>query len=192
MADEVMSTVIGQNIIRAGSEFIRDSHKLVRTLAVGGNTAKVGMIMTAASETWPAVDIVADGDLGFEGILLRPVARPSDTWTLDTALTDATDVVLLKPTGGQVKIAIWVTGMTGATAISAGDPIYVQDFTPDVLASANITLGAGMHVGALDVNLDSTANITHPLVKIGTVAADYASGGDATSAVAGRLIWIWY
>ena len=192
MADEAMiADASVYDILIAGQPL--ESDFMVRTLAVGGDTAKVGMVMTGAGDTHPAIDIHADGDETFLGILYRPVIRPSDSWTIATALTDAQEVVLLKPTGGRLKIKIWITGMTGAKAYKAGDPVYIQDFTANALASANPTTGAGMAVGTgVDVFDDATADLTHPLPVIGHLAHEEARGGDATSAVAGRVVTITY
>jgi hypothetical protein len=192
MADEAIRADGGHSsIVVQGT--IEEALLEVRTLAVGGATAKVGMVMTGAGETHPAIDIHADGDETFLGLLLRPVVRPSDTWTIDTALADAQEVVIMRPHGGRLKVAIIITGMTGAVAYKAGDPVYIQDYTANTLASANPTLGAAMAVQTgIDVFVDTTADLTHPLPVIGHLAHDVASGGDATSAVAGRVVHIWY
>lgn len=192
MADESFKGTKGWlEIVRGNSELIRDIHKIQRTLAVGGNTAKVGMIMTGVGETHPGVDIIADGDESFLGLLMKPLLRPSDTWDIDDALTDATEVIILKPGSGAL-VGMWITGLTGGGTAKAGDPVYIQDFTPNALASANITLGAGMVIpNGTDVFDDTTADLTRPLVQIGTLAQDLTIG-DSTSAAAGKIALVNY
>ena len=129
MADETMLATAGYHSIIRGGRPIRDSDLLIRTLSVGANTAKVGMAMTGAGETHPAVDIQADGDTSIVGLLLAPVIRPSDTWTIDDALVDGTEVIILKPCGGQVLVACWLTGLTtGDGAVLAGENVYFTNF----------------------------------------------------------------
>lgn len=192
MTDETIKGTKGWLDIYRGGLPIRDIDLEIATLSVGGNTAQVGMGMTGQGETDPAVDIVVDGDESFRGILYNPVVRPSDTWDIDDALTDGIEVKLLKPSGGQRKVATFINGLDGGGACERGDRVYLQDYTPNAIASSNITLGSFMALpSGLDLLDDTTADLTKELVYVGRLAHDLALG-NSTSANNGKVAEIWY
>lgn len=188
MADETMLATAGHQSIIRGGRPIRDSDLLIRTLAVGSATAKVGMAMTGAGETHPGIDIHADGDTSILGLLLGPVIRPSDTWTIDTALADDQEVYILKPCGGQVLVACWITGLTtGDGAIKAGENIYFVD-TTGAPVIANATPGGLMAVLSSVAVVDDAGFAFYP---VGTASEDFTVA-DSGGAAVGTIEEIWY
>lgn len=125
-------------------------------LNVGGNTAYAGMILTYNGEvtagtpgTHNHVDLATTNEGGiydpfaFAGILLRPKVRP-ENYGLDDAITDATMVRMLKPTGGKAIIRA-----------------YYADNSDNVLPGQPLVLATG---GKLKKMINSYAIYTTPVV----------------------------
>lgn len=86
-----------------------------RTLSVGTNTAVSGDIMSADGEIKGLIDICAETDVGFAGMLLWPTS-PADGYDLDDAIDDAEIVDILRPTGGRTIVACILDSTTTTTA----------------------------------------------------------------------------
>ena len=141
-------------------------------------TAVVGNGMTSDGETYPDIDVMEDGDGAFVGIQRKPSVRPSNTYDIGDTIADDTTVDILKPTGGRLKVAVQITGVTGGDTAKRGDLVCVPDFTATGIASAYPTPGAFMVVPA-DVD---TSNIS--LRVVGTLAEDITIGDSASAEAA--------
>jgi hypothetical protein len=97
-----------------------DSYIVQRTLSVGGNTAVPGDFMTGAGETQGLVDICAEGDTGFLGVMLNETIIPAD-YDIDEAADDGLTVDILRPTGGRTIIAVICDSSGGPVAWEEGD-----------------------------------------------------------------------
>jgi hypothetical protein len=117
MGNETLFATKGyQSVIRWVDPSISiEAYIIQRTLSVGGDTAVAGDIMSGEGETQGLVDIAAESDLGFIGVLLGPV-RPADGYDLDDAIVDGTTVNILRPTGGRTIIAVINDSTTTAAA----------------------------------------------------------------------------
>ena len=180
MADQALKSGYGRSIIIiGGAEQLQDSDFEIVQLSVGGNTAKVGDAVTYASETAPAVDLLASGEK-IAGIIVAPVLRPSDSWDVDDALVDGTWVKILKPTGGRVKILARISGDSGGTALAAGVGIST--------INTGLTIGAASGAGHLFAG--GTLGLGSDIPNARLVSGETL--GDATSAAAGKFLPIYF
>ena len=127
MADETLFATKGyQSVIRWVDPSINiDAYIIQRTLSVGGDTAVAGDIMSGEGETQGYVDIAAESDLGFIGILLGPVA-PGDNYDLDDTIADGTTVNILRPTGGRTIVSVILDSTATTSAdLEEGDWIRI-------------------------------------------------------------------
>jgi len=124
MATESLKATHGyKSVIR--NAFLPPEHltEIVR-LSVGANTAKVGHLVSYVGQvtasqpnTHRDVTLATKNTAGYDalvsntfaGIILSPCPAPSETWDIDDALVDGTYVKILRPTGGQAKVSIFVT-----------------------------------------------------------------------------------
>lgn len=98
-----------------------DSYTIQRALSVGSKTAVASDVMTAAAESQGYVDICAETDTSFLGILLSPTVPPED-YDLDETITDGDTVNLLRPTGGRTIVALILCSSAGSQpAAEEGD-----------------------------------------------------------------------
>jgi hypothetical protein len=127
MGDETLYATKGYtNVIRWADPSLNiDAYTIQRTLSVGGNTAVAGDIMSGEGETQGLVDIAAEGDLGFIGILLGPV-NPADNYDLDDAIDDGTTVNILRPTGGRTIVSVILDSTATTTSdLEEGDWVRI-------------------------------------------------------------------
>jgi hypothetical protein len=81
--------------------------------------------MSGEGETQGLIDVAAESDLGFIGILLGPV-RPADTYDLDDVIVDGTTVNVLRPTGGRTIVSVILDSTATTTAdLEEGDWIRI-------------------------------------------------------------------
>jgi hypothetical protein len=153
VADETLYATKGYtSVIRWCDPSISiESYIIQRTLSVGGNTAVAGDIMGGEGETQGLIDVAAEGDLGFIGILLGPV-RPADTYDLDDTITDGVTVNVLRPTGGRTIVSVILDSTASAVDLEEGDWVrigstaghvekWVYTDTADSTDSFSIVLG---------------------------------------------------
>lgn len=164
MASETMYGTHGfLDIIRKGRHLLTPDNFETCILSVGGDTAKAGMIMTQKGESENYVDQAGTGDNPY-GILCRP-SRPADTYDLDDAIVDATEVLILKlPLPPGVEVAVFYEHKAG--------PVAVEDGYPAALGSA----ASGMV--CLWAYTDAAAATDTLVEKVGTFAQVHA--GHAT------------
>jgi len=125
MADETMYGDHGfLSIVRGGSEHIRQSDIIVRTLVAGSDTVKAGMALSGDGMGANTADHAITTDKAFLGICLGPVS-PADTYDLDDVITDGTLVKILKPCGLRTKVAVFYEAVAGPIALVEGDKIAV-------------------------------------------------------------------
>ena len=99
---------------------------IVRTLSVGGNTAKAGMPVATDGETANLVDRAVTTDVALLGLILGPVL-PADTYDIDDLLVDGIDVFILKLRGirGAYQVAVIHEATSGVTALEEAIEIAV-------------------------------------------------------------------
>ena len=135
MADNL--TILGKELIVAGSEHIRDSdyeESLCEGEMFVGDSLSKG---TAETQ----VKAHTGGDVEFKGLCAGHLIRQSDTETLGSG--DRTDAVtlgsatggllvpgktvkFLKPTGGRVRVRFMAHGYTTGATIESGAPVYFK------------------------------------------------------------------
>lgn len=101
MASDLMADFGITEIVRSGGENIKPFHYVTRRL---NGAAFAGQIVGEKGETLGDVDLSVVGDLGFLGIIIKPI-WPSLTYTLDTQIADEEYVLVLMPTGGSCVVA---------------------------------------------------------------------------------------
>lgn len=123
MANESLYATKGYlDLIVSGAGLLRSDDVEVLTLSVGGNTAKVGHLLTGTGETYPAVDLCGAGERPSH-VLWKPhesFLRTSSTWTIDTAITDGAKVYAIK-LSRKIGIVIAMFLAAGAVAHVPGD-----------------------------------------------------------------------
>ncbi len=99
---------------------------IVRTLSVGGDTAKAHMPVCTDGETAYLVDTTITTDVAVLGIILGPVL-PADTYDIDDTIADGEDVFILKLRGirGAYQVAVMHEATSGVTALEEGIEIAV-------------------------------------------------------------------
>lgn len=98
-----------------------DSYTIQRVLSVGSNAAVAGDVVGCEGESQGYVDISAEGDLSFLGVLLGPTVPPED-YDLDDVITDGETVNILRPTGGRTIVALILCSSAGSQpAAEEGD-----------------------------------------------------------------------
>lgn len=159
MANETLFATKGyQSVIRWTDPSINiDAYIIQRTLSVGGNTAVAGDIMSGEGESQGLVDVAAEADLGFIGILLGPVS-PADGYDLDDVITDGYTVNILRPTGGRTIVSVILDSTATTSAdLEEGDWVrigstaghvekWVYTDTADSTDSFSIVLGKAAEV----------------------------------------------
>lgn len=175
MAEETMYGTKGLlSIILEGEETLHESDYEIRTLSVGSDTARIGDFVSEAGETSGYVDLAATGDGSFLGVITDVVYRPSDTFTIDTALADGTKVRILKPTGGRVKIATNIAADVAGSALVAGQKMALA--TVGECKQFAYTDAAV----ATDTLLEVVGNLAYGITI-------HASGADNTSVIGGLI-----
>ena len=123
MADETIGATHGFLSIIRNTDMIVSEDIIVRTLSVGGDTAKAGMIVATDGETANLVDTAITTDVAVSGIILGPVL-PADTYDIDDAMVDGIDVFILKLRGirGAYQVAVFHEATSGVTALESFIP----------------------------------------------------------------------
>lgn len=102
-----------------------DSYIIQRVEDAGG-IAIPGNVMTGAAETQGNVDVCAESDTSFLGIMLNETIIPAD-YDIDEAADAADSIDILRPTGGRTIVAVILASHTGVYAFEEGDPLRVGD-----------------------------------------------------------------
>jgi len=163
-------------------------------LSVGGNTARVGMVVTYTAQvtagtpgthrdvtTATAYSAANNSLRAFAGIILEPVPIPLDTdpdWNIDTLLVDGTYVLILKPTGGRAKVSVFCADQSA-------------DLLPGMVVSLSAT--AGM-VGLSTFTFATTATAAQLEAALGALAEKVGVVADVEEDIAGEdvIVNIWY
>lgn len=151
MADETMKGTHGFLSVHRGGT-LNPNNIVQRTLSVGGNTAKAGMILTTTGETAGYVDQAGQTDQPY-GILLAP-SVPADTYDIDDAIDDGTLVdIYLLPSDGTTEFAMFLAALAGPVAVVEGAPIGVDNVT-----AANGKVALWAYTNATD-QTDNTSRV---------------------------------
>ena len=126
MADETIGVTHGFLSIIRNTDMIVSEDIIVRTLSVGGDTAKAGMPVATDGETANLVDTAVTTDVAVLGIILGPVL-PADTYDIDDVIVDGSDVFILKLRGirGAYQVAVIHEATSSITALEEGIEIAV-------------------------------------------------------------------
>ena len=96
-----------------------DSYTIQRVESAG-STAVPGDIITGAAETQGNVDVCAESDTSFLGIMLNETVIPAD-YDIDEAATAGDTIDILRPTGGRTICAVICDSSAGPIAWEEGD-----------------------------------------------------------------------
>ena len=113
------------DIIRKGHEFLGSGSIVVRR--TNGSDIFIGAVVGEVGETFPDIDLSAEGDDGFLGLVRAPV-HPANDFDIDTALADNKWVYVVKPHGGLLEILAWLQAQSGgAESSKAGENMAIGD-----------------------------------------------------------------
>lgn len=122
MADQTWDDIDNPNLIWYDPLGIAGELRETVTLSVGGNTARMGDVLTKSGETSDKnVDRCVTTDLGFSGVLEAPV-NPDDDYVKDDVITDGSQVYMLRPSGTRLfGIYLHVEATGGPVAWNEGE-----------------------------------------------------------------------